>query len=281
MSTRTGHIFNRSLGLSVLAILQWWSTNALPQVDAHRSGARTEVRIQVCVPTKRIYFNDLQLDQLENHPQFTKYSQQQLELAPKTIRRVAPSNDPRVTNDPAVIQSYGVGFGEVLKRSGQFSDSAGFMPLRDSTVADQPVYEKGYGYPAQDYVAMHLRLPDRERAPEGRVTYWFKLPKNISADTFTDWFAPVSMETEEIAKRERPIWWKLTHGGELPIHPVSADAPKMRVMLHERHAQHNDPTSDSLPALTTARLRLRTATSGPQFVYEFVAKSNEAIPKCD
>ena len=168
MSPRIGHLFNRSLRLSVLAILQWGSTNALAQADTNRPGARTEVRIQVCVPTKRIYFDDLQLDQLENHPQFTKYSQQQLEFAPRTIRRVARSDDPRVTNDPRVIQSYGVGFGEVLKRSGQFSDSAGFMPLRDSTVADQPVYEKGYGHPAEDYVAMHLRLPDRERGSEGR-----------------------------------------------------------------------------------------------------------------
>lgn len=266
--------------VTVLAVLHGWSTNALP--DDNPSHANAKVRIQVCVPTKRVYFNDLRLDQLENHPQFTRYSPQQLELAPKTIRRVAPSDDPRVANDPRVIRSYGIDFGEVLKRSGLFSDSSGFMPVKDSTVADQPVYEKGYGYPAQEYVAMHLRLPDMESGPEGNVTYWFKLPKSISMDTFTDWFAPTSMETRQTGERERrPMWWVLTHGGELRINPVPINGPKMRVMLHKPSAQHNDPTNDSLPALTTARLKLKAATSGRQFVYEFVAKSNEAIPKCD
>ena len=262
--------------------LQGCSTNPVGWNSDTQSDTKAEVRIQVCLPTKRIYFDDLELARLENHPLFTKYSQQQLELAPKTVRRVATSSDPRVTNNPKVIRDYGVGFGEVLIRSGQFSDGSGFMPLKDSTVADQPVYEQGYGYATQNYVAMHVRLPDREKGPEGSVTYWFKLPKAISADKFTDWFNPVSMEPEQTKGGERlPIWWKLTHGADLPIYLVSADAPKMRVMSLERRPEHNEPTSDSLPALTTARMKYRTATSGQQFVYEFVPKANEAIPKCD
>lgn len=274
--------FGRCVALSVFMVLQGCSTNPAGGNSDTLSYANAEVRIQVCLPTKRIYFNDLELDRLENHPQFTKYSPQQLERAPKTIRRVATSSDPRVTNDPRVIHVYGIGFGKVLIRSGQFSDGAGFMPLKDSTVADQPVYESGYGYPAQNYVAMHVRIPDREKGPEGRVTYWFKLPKTISADRFTDWFNPDSMEAERTKGGDRlPIWWKLTHGGDLPIYPVSADAPKMRVTLLKRHAEHNDPTSDPLPALTTARMKYRKATSDQQFVYEFVPKANEVIPKCD
>jgi len=274
--------FSRCLGLSVLMALQGCSTNPVGWNSDTQSDTKAEVRIQVCLPTKRIYFDDLELARLENHPLFTKYSQQQLELAPKTVRRVATSSDPRVTNNPKVIRDYGVGFGEVLIRSGQFSDGSGFMPLKDSTVADQPVYEQGYGYATQNYVAMHVRLPDREKGPEGSVTYWFKLPKAISADKFTDWFNPVSMEPEQTKGGERlPIWWKLTHGADLPIYLVSADAPKMRVMSLERRPEHNEPTSDSLPALTTARMKYRTATSGQQFVYEFVPKANEAIPKCD
>lgn len=234
--------------------------------------ANTEVQIQVCLPTKRVYFNDLELDRLENHPLFTKYSQQQLELAPKTIRRVATSSDTRT------IHAYGINFGEVLIRSRQFSDVSGFMPLKDSTVADQPVYEQRYGHPAQNYIAMHIRLPDQEKSPEGSVTYWFRLPKTIPDDGFTSWFNPVSMEP---GGERFPIWWKLTHGGDMAIYPVSADPPKMRVTLLKRHAEHNDPTNDTLPALTTARMKYKTATSGQQFVYEFVPKPNEAIPACD
>jgi hypothetical protein len=259
------------------------SMNGTAQSPNASSNADIEVRIQVCIPTKRIYFDDVRLERLENHPQFTRYSEQQLELAPKTIRRAAPSSDPRVTGDPSVIRNYGINFGEVLNRSGLYSDGSGFMPLRDSTTADQPVYEKGYGYPAKNYVAMHVRIPEGDMGQGARVpTYWFRLPGTIPADGFSDWFPPASMESgSTTGSSSTPVWYRLTHGGDLPIYPVSADAPKMRVTLLRQKPTHNDPTTDFLPALTTARLRLRTATSGPQFVYEFVSKTNEVVPKCD
>ncbi|MBS4097913.1 MAG: hypothetical protein KGZ83_13865 [Sulfuricella sp.] len=125
---------------------------------------------------------------------------------------------------------------------------------------------------------MHVRLPDLDKVPEGRVTYWFTLPKIIPTDSFTNWFPPVSMEPEG---ERPPIWWTLTHGGNMGIYPVSADPPKMRVSLKNRNEQHNDPTTDSLPALTTARIRYKTTTSDQQFVYEFIPKAGEAIPACD
>jgi hypothetical protein len=264
------HNYCRCIIIAVVMAMQGCST-AQRNIDT-QSEASTEVRIQVCLPTKRVYFNDLELDRLENHPLFTKYSQQQLELAPKTIRRVKSSSDPNA------IRSYGIGYGEVLIRSRQFSDGSGFMPLRDSTVANQPVYEQGYGYPAQNYVAMHVRLPDVDKVPEGRVTYWFTLPKIVPNDSFTTWLPPVSMEPEG---ERLPNWWKLTHGGDMAIFPVSPDPPKMRFSLRKPHAEHNDPTTDTLPALTTARIRYKTATTSQQFVYEFIPKADEAIPACD
>lgn len=263
------HNYRRCVILAIFMAMQGCSTTGNTDTQ---SDANAEVRIQVCLPTKRVYFNALKLDQLENHPLFTKYSQQQLELAPKTIRRVASSSDPKA------IRNYGVNFGEVLVRSGQFSDGSGFMPLRDSTVANQPVYERGYGYPAQNYIAIHVRLPDLDKGPEGRVTYWFTLPKIVPTASFTTWLPPISMEPDG---ERLPIWWKLTHGGDMAIFPVSADPPKMRVTLKKRHAEHNDPTIDTLPALTTARMRYQTATSNQQFVYEFVPQAEEAIPACD
>jgi hypothetical protein len=260
----------RFIGLTIIMVLQGCSTNP-KSVDA-LSGANAEVRVQVCLPAKRIYFNDLVLERLENHPLFTKYSQQQLELAPKVIRRVADSSDSRA------IHAYGISFGEVLIRDGQFSDGVGFVPIQDSTVANQPVYERGYGYPASNYVAIHVRLPQTEMGAKGRVTYWFVLPKNIPNNGFTPWFKAISMEPEG---QRPPLWWKLTHGGDLAIYPVSADSPMMRVSLMQRHTKHDDPTIDTLPALTTARLKYKTATSDQQFVYEFVPKATEAIPVCE
>lgn len=257
-------------GLAIFLALQGCATiqrNVDSQLDSN-----AKVRIQICLPSKRIYFKALVLEQLENHPLFTKYSQQQLQLAPKAIRRVYNSDD------PSTIHTYGISFGEVLIRDGQFSDGAGFVPLRDSTISDQPVYEKGYGYPLRNYVAMHVRLPDSEKGTEGRGTYWFTLPKSIPSDRFTDWFSPISMEPDG---ERLPIWWKLTHGGNLVIYPVPANPPKMRVSLEIRREEHNDPTTDTLPALTTARMKYRTATSGQQFVYEFVPAASEAIPACN
>ena len=260
----------RFIGLSTLVALQGCSTN--PRTAGIQSDATAEVRVQVCLPAKRIYFTDLVLDRLENHPLFTKYTAQQLELAPKAIRRVADSSDSRA------IHAYGVSFGEVLFREGQFSDGAGFMPIQDSTVANQPVYERGYGYPASNYVALHVRVPETEMGAEGRVTYWFVLPKNIPNDRFTPWFNAISMEPEG---QRTPLWWKLTHGGDLAIYPVSTDSPKMRVSVTQRLTKHDDPTIDTLPALTSARMKYKTATSDKQFVYEFVPKATEVVPVCE
>ncbi len=236
------------------------------------SDVNLEVRIQICLPTKRIYFNDIELDRLENHPQFTKYSPEQLELAPKSIRRVASSIDPNA------LRTYGINYGEVLLRSGRYSDGSGFMPLRGSTVANQPVFELGYGYPANAYIAVHVRIPEPDQGPEGRVIYWFKLPSVVPTDSFSTWLSPVSMEPDG---RLRPIWFRLTHGEDMEVFPVSALPQKMRVSLGKRNDAHNDPTNDTLPALTTARMKYKTTTSSQQFVYEFVAKANEPIPACD
>ena len=113
----------------------------------------------------------------------------------------------------------------------------------------------------------------------GRVAYWFVLPKSIPNDRFTAWFRPTSMEPED---QNKDIGWKLTHGGDLAIYPVSADSPMLRVSLMQRHTKkHDDPTIDTLPALTAARIKYKTAASDQQFVYEFVPKAAEAIPICE
>lgn len=257
-------------GLFGLLALQSCSTNQLNV--APQSDSSATVHIQLCLPAKRVYFNDLEVDRLQNHPNFTKYSQEQLELAPKTIRRVASSSDPRAIN------VFGVGFGEVMNHAGVLSDGFGLLSLHGSTAADQPVFEQRSANKAKDYIAIHMRIYRRDQGPEGNVTYWFVLPKGIPTEEFTAWFNPVSMEPEG---QRLPIGWKLTHGGEMVIYPLSANSPKMRVTLRKKRAEHNDPTTDTLPALTTARLTLKTATSSPQFVYEFVAKANEVIPACD
>jgi hypothetical protein len=264
------HKFLRPIGLAAVFVLQGCAAqqgSLNPNLDAD---AKTDVTVQVCLPFKRVYFNDIVLERLENHPLFTEYSPQELALAPKTIRRVANSSDPRA------IHEYGIGFGEVLNREGVLSDGGGFMSLQDSTIADQPVYEQGYGYPARNYIAMHVRLPANDT--QSQVTYWFELPKYVPSDKFSDWFKSISMEPED---QRLPGWWKLTHGQGLTMYPVPTDSPRMRVTLMPLRAKHKDPTIDTLPALTTARIKFKTPTSDKQFVYEFVPASKGAIPACD
>lgn len=272
-------ILGRCVAMASLTLLPGCSTSISSQGGIMRANADTVAKIQVCVPTKRIYFTELQLDRLENHPNFTRYSKQQLELAPKTIRRVAPRDDPRVINDPRVVKGYGLAGEMILNTSGLYSAGTAFMSVKDSTTSHQPVYEMGHEYPASNYVAISVRLVNADveqgvKAP----TYWFKLPANISADGFSGWFPPHSMEKDPSSTS---FWYRLTQRGDLPIHPVDVDPPKMRIKLLKSRPAHNDPTIDSLPALTTARLTLKTATGGPDFVYEFVAKTNEVIPSCD
>jgi hypothetical protein len=180
--------FWRFLALSLLISLQGCGANPVERSKERQLEQTPKLRIQVCLPSKRIYFNNLELDRVQNHPLFTKYSPHQLDMAPKTIRRVAPPGDPRVANNPYVTHQYGINFGEVLNNSGGFSDGAGVIPLEDSTVADQPVFEAGYGFPVQKYVAIHVRPLDREKGREASPTYWFKLPKKISNAGFTAWF---------------------------------------------------------------------------------------------
>jgi hypothetical protein len=50
----------------------------------------------------------------------------------------------------------------------------------------------------------------------------------------------------------------------------------MRTSLEKHHVGHNDPITDDLPALTTARMKYNE-----QSVYEFVPQASEEIPACD
>jgi len=281
--TLRSRCFGNGLLLSLVLLLEACHAQPLGPGNDFRANADREVRIQVCLPGKRVYFNELQLDHLQNHPLFTKYSQQQLELAPKTVLRVASLSDPRVDKDPRSIRSYGISFGEALSRSGGYSYGSGFMPLAGSTGADQPVFEKGYGNPAGNYVAVSVRFPEGNmKSIATSPVFWFRLSKTIPPDGFSNWFSADSMETNSSPGSAGSSWWyRLAHGGDLPVQPVAIDSPKIRVALRQRPDTHDDPAIDTLPALTTARLKFRTASSDSQFVYEFVAKTNEGIPKCD
>ena len=256
-----------SLRLLVVALIQGCA------IKSPIKGLSPDVhaRIQVCLPTKIVKFTDIVIDEVGNHPLFPHYSKEQLEAAPKTIRRVTKSNAPHAIKDLTIP------FGDVLNQDGVFSEGGGHISLIDSTVEDQPVFEPGFTRPARVYLAVRVSGPDPRPGQGGRVNYWFNLPQHLPTGEFTEWFSPVSMEPEGLQK---PVGWVLVHGGAMAIYPVFGDVPKIRISLAKLANKHTDPATDSLPALTTARLRFKTAESNQNFVYEFVGKTGDVIPSC-
>jgi hypothetical protein len=64
------------------------------------------------------------------------------------------------------------------------------------------------------------------------VTYWYKPPRAISRERFSDWQGPISQETRGDRERSaHATFWNLTHGRPLAIRPVTGTAPKIRYRL--------------------------------------------------
>lgn len=230
----------------------------------------TVVRIQVCVPDKQVYFKDIVLDEVENHPKTTKYSPEQLNLAPKTVKRVDTSS-----NDPKAIDRYWIGFGEIRNHNGIQSSGGGAISLRASTVSNQPVFGNGgYGAPPQDYLALTVDLMNTPS--RNRIIYWYKPPNTIPVGRFTSWLSPTSTTPKKNYTDSRD---KLFRQEGIYASTIPNNAPKMRFSLESplKRRKHDDPTVDNLPALTTARKYYGTAAN----IHEFVQKSNEKIPSCD
>lgn len=257
------------MALAGASLLQGCAANG--PLNRSQVGDTTEVRIQFCLPTKIVKFDDLTLDHLENHPTYTHYSSEQLARAPRTIRRVVRSDD------AGAIDRLFLTYSEVLKQDGLFSEIGGSVALSDATVADQPVFERGYTRPAGDYVAFSVLGPDPRPGVTVQVRYWYVLPKNIAAGTFSAWLPPVSMEP---ADRQDGTDWTLLRGGTLLAVPVVGAVPRMRVSFAKLPLANRNPATDTLPALTTARRHLRVAESKQDFVHEFVEKSSATIPAC-
>ena len=248
--------------------------NTAERANPWNANSSKHVRIQVCLPTKAVKFEDVVLDRLENHPTSPPrpYSRAELETAPKTVRRMVPSESPGAIDNPFLP------YEEVRKNSGLFSAGGGPISLRDSTITGQPVYEEDFTQPVNELVAFAVGIRGSETKDGEALQYWYTLPREIPVKVFSGWLAPISM----IPPGYRPPpSFTLTHGGKLPILPVIGDTPKMRVSLVEPPTYQRSPANDFLPALYTARKNFKSNDSGRFFVYEFVEKSNEAIPACE
>ena len=79
----------------VIAVLTVLGVSACSNKRMHISklDPNTFVQYQICLPNKKVYFKDIVLHSLENHPNFTQYTEEELKFAPKTVRRVIRKGD--------------------------------------------------------------------------------------------------------------------------------------------------------------------------------------------
>lgn len=250
------------LGLGFIAALQG-CVAGLQGARAWR-GERSNVRLQVCLPTRVVEFDEIVLDRLRNHPLWA-YPEAELALAPRTVRRVKPSADARTA--ARLLLRYE----EVFNDSPGLS--AGVLSLRDSTVHGQPVFDKGSPDRGSTASAMGITLP----SPDNGVTYWFVYPHDIPADGFSAWMEPASMIP--VGHKSDPAL-ALMARRQLPSYPVSRDAPKMRYARVPRPSPQRDAATDSLPALYTAREKFKLPDSSLTYAYEFVEQAGQPIPAC-
>ena len=92
-----------------------------------------EARFQFCLPDSRVYFDKLSFDELVNHPMFTKYSPDQLRLAPNAVRRVAAASDPRLTSEGLALPPLLLTFLHAENGLGVWSSGAGSVSIFGST----------------------------------------------------------------------------------------------------------------------------------------------------
>ncbi|MGC4060446.1 MAG: hypothetical protein QM749_06190 [Aquabacterium sp.] len=228
------------------------------------------VLIQACLPARKVFFETITVDAVECPP-YATCTQEQLQKAPKTVLRMADSPDPQ-----AIHRGF-LGYGEVTRSDGGFSDSADHIWLIGRTAKNQPVYEHPAWTRPRDYVAVHLYAAASESPQTPYIEYWFKLPKQLYTDRFTEWLPPVSSENERAADAQHATWWKLTHGRDMDMNPTPANAPRIRFKIWRDEDRHVPLEQMSAPALAAARRQYGKATD----MYRLIGMQYVPIPDCD
>jgi hypothetical protein len=146
--------------------------------------------------------------------------------------------------------------------------------------SNQPVF---YAYSHErlgDIVALDVRLVD-EANPKffQSVKYWFKPPKDIGRDGYTDWMYPVSEEHPTEENSRRPFFWRLTNGMEMPIFPVSNNTPKVRFSLLSDE-QFSLSLNSGRAIQITALNRHLSEKPEPDELFRLIPIKLEKIPRC-
>lgn len=204
---------------------------------------RDEIRIivQVCLPDKTVSFEDVEVDLTGTPTAKTMREERAANGYRETgdSRNTVPITEPQIDPNRATVRRWVpgsgagqlkrsfLGFGEVLNQDGILSASGDHIYLWSNSEEDQPIYEKD-GHRLNDTIALEVSGEVNGEF----VTYWYKPPRAIPMEQFSNWQEPISQETKEDIERSRnPTFWNLTHGREMEVRPVTGNAPKIRYRL--------------------------------------------------
>ena len=186
------------------------------------AGKLYEVQIQVCMPTTKIRYRDVNLDNVFNHYPFTQYNYEQLILVPRSVRELIGVGTEEVGSADNKEAYYTTALLNVNHTCGIKNIAIDHLRLAGITVSDQPVYETSYGSAQHQYIAIGVAGKDVPGM------HWFKLPEKIDRGKFSKWLSPTYSEPSTSGQTQ----FVLLNGGSVPAHSVTPNAPKIRVQLH-------------------------------------------------
>lgn len=254
------------------------------------------VVMQVCVPDRTAYFDTITVDVTDLPENISEAELRQRFISAKEERmdeldKIAnPSNSSerqfqqiRLISKPVNPTDYPSGLMSISKADNvKGIRSAGSVPggeMIETTEKNQPVFI-GYNHQRpEDIIAVSVTpIVD---ANQERITYWYKLPKSIPKEKYTDWQNPVSGETRSQQSGRHPTFWLLTHDKELPIYDVEGNPPKVRyTVMTDEEAYKSRFSKRDARAMNAARLRYVIEHPSDTESQRYAPSEKVIIPSC-
>lgn len=270
------------------------TTSSVEEFNKYTSDRKAlRVVAQVCVPNKTTYFDTLTVDVTDlpaniSYLELRKLFQDAVEYkAGEGFTNPYQSNSPnreyqttRLWRKPFNTSDYSQYFiagGSAANVKGIMSAGSGAEYLADSTEKNQPVFLANLSERPEDILAVSVTPPKDDKGELREL--WYKLPKEISKDKYTEWINPASEEGKKEQSGKSPIFWLLTHGKELPIYKVNQDAPKVRyiLMTMDEYAKYSEY---GRRAINSARLQSMKSNPSDREHQHYVPAKRENIPPC-
>lgn len=252
------------------------------------------VAAQICVPDMATYFDTVTVDVTDFPANISIQARQELfqkintyEAGEKfknpyrsdsTIREYETTRLWRKPVNPTDYPQYFIGGQTVKNVKGILTAGSISGYLKDSTEKSQPVFLEYVGERLGDVLAVSVTPPKGEAGE--RREFWFKLPKEIRKDKYTDWMSPVSEEGNKEHSAKFPTFWLLTHGKEMPIYEVKEkNTPKVRYILMSQDEYVKTLDYGGRARYALALQRMENNPSDKEHHY-YVPDKREKIPPC-